>query len=115
MKPPARDLAAARAWFAENERLVGGPMPSDDSKPAVPASEDPNRHADGRWKKGSAGVPGNPHLRHVSELRRAVRQAVTPEDIRAVLDRLHADALEGDSTAARIYLERAIGKPTSVL
>jgi len=39
-----------------------------------------------------------------------VRDALRPDDLRAVLKKLHSLALEGDVAAARVLLERVVGK-----
>ena len=70
------------------------------------------RSADGRFVTGNRGGPGNPHLRHAAALQRAVREAVTGNELQQVLRKLRDQALEGDTAAARLLIERAIGKPS---
>ena len=69
------------------------------------------RDARGRFAHGNPGGPGNPALRRAAALQQAVRDAVTPKDLRAVLGKLVEQAKDGDHQAARIVLDRAVGKP----
>lgn len=59
----------------------------------------------GRWKPGESGNPGGrkPGTGEVEKLRAAIADRV-PE----LLDKLMAQALEGDTSAARLLLERAV-------
>ena len=43
-----------------------------------------DRDASGKFAQGNPGGPGNPHAKRVGELRTALLDAVTPEDMRAV-------------------------------
>ncbi len=72
------------------------------------------KRAPGRWKKGESGNPKGrtPGTGEVPKIRAAIAARV-PE----ILDKLMALALEGDTGAARLLLERAIAplkamKPT---
>ena len=72
-----------------------------------------DRDPGGRFKPGH-GVksPGNPRIRHIHELREAVRLAITPERLQGVLAKMVLlAAVEGDTAAARLVLEHAIGRP----
>ena len=59
----------------------------------------------GRWKAGESGNPAGrkPGTGEVAKLRAAIGERV-PE----LLDKLMAQALEGDTAAARLLLERAV-------
>lgn len=61
--------------------------------------------------QGNPGGPGNPHGRQVAELRRVILEAVTPDDLRAIIAALVKKAKAGDITAAREVLDRCFGKP----
>ena len=71
------------------------------------------RDTRGRFVPGNPGGPGNPNARRLNEYRSAILQAVSPEMLRALMRRLMKSALEGNPIAARIVLERALGKPSS--
>lgn len=58
----------------------------------------------------SVRSPGNPAVRHLADLQAAVRRAVTPEALERVLARLIEAAEAGDVAAARLVLERALGR-----
>lgn len=76
--------------------------------------ENPDRDHLGRFKNGH-GVksPGNPNLRRLGEAQRAIRAALTPEQIVAVMRKLAHKALaEGDVQAAKAVLERVAGRPS---
>jgi len=47
----------------------------------------------------------------MAELQATVREAVTPEGLKEVLERLHKDAKGGDVQAARVLLDRVLGRP----
>lgn len=64
----------------------------------------------GRFQPGNPGGPGNPNLSRQGELQAAVRTAITPQELGQVLRKLLALALEGDTTAARILLDRVLGR-----
>ena len=69
------------------------------------------RDPTGRFTRGNKGGPGNPHARHVQELRRRFFAAVTEDEFLAVRQKLVDLALEGDVQAIRLYMERLMGKP----
>src|SRR5262245_34867198 len=80
---------------------VNGAAPQ---RPAAPAAEADGRDAGGRFMKGNAGGPGNPHARAVAERRKALLAAVGPADVAAVAQKLLAMALGGDVAAAKVVL-----------
>ena len=69
------------------------------------------RDENGRFAIGNPGGPGNPYARRVAELRSALLDAITPDAIRYVMLRMIKMAVEGDVAAAKLVLERAVGKP----
>lgn len=70
-----------------------------------------DRDASGKFAQGNPGGPGNPHAKRVGELRTALLDAVTPEDMRAVVKALVEAARGGDVAAARVLFERTLGRP----
>lgn len=74
----------------------------------------PNGHDDrddaGRFTAGNRGGPGNPHARRTAEFRSAFLDAVTPEDVAAVVRALVNLATRGNVAAARELLERTCGR-----
>ena len=71
------------------------------------------RDTSGRFVPGCPPGPGNPQVRRMHAYRTAISAEVTPERLGLLMRRLLKSALEGDSTAAKIVLERALGKPNA--
>jgi hypothetical protein len=72
------------------------------------------RGSNGRFAKGNAGGPGNPHAVQVARLRTALLQAVTPEDVVDVIQALLAQAKAGDVASIRELLQRLLGLPVEI-
>ena len=66
--------------------------------------------SNGRFAKGNAGGPGNPYARRVARLRGLLLDAVTDEDLKAIVAALVGKARAGDLAAAREVLTRTIGR-----
>ncbi len=71
-----------------------------------------DRDAQGRFRKGGPGGPGNPTLRRLGEFQQAIKAAFSGEDLIAVLQALRDKAIEGDAGAGKVFLERILGRPT---
>jgi hypothetical protein len=69
--------------------------------------------ATGRWAKGNRGGPGNPFARDVAARRKALLEAVTPEDVKRVARKLLARATTDpvDVAAAKVLLAYVVGPP----
>jgi hypothetical protein len=67
----------------------------------------------GHFVKGNCGGPGNPNIVRLAEYRAAMREAVTPTQLRAVLRKLVSKAKGGDVLAAKVLLDRTLGKATA--
>jgi hypothetical protein len=79
-----------------------------------PSVNGPNgRDSRGRFAVGNAGGPGNPHVKQTALLRAKLLDAVTPDDVEAVVKQLVAMARAGDIPAIRELLDRIFGKPSS--
>lgn len=72
------------------------------------------RDATGRFSKGNRGGPGNPYAKRAGELRAAIYEAVTEEDLRQVIQALLTQAKTGDIAAAKELLNRLLGKPEPI-
>jgi hypothetical protein len=68
------------------------------------------RGAAGRFAAGNPGGPGNPHARRVAAMRAILLEAVTDDDLRAIVAKLVAMAKDGDLAAIRELLDRTLGK-----
>ena len=75
-------------------------------------SAESDRDGAGRFLRGH-GIrsPGNPRLRRLGALQEAVAEAITPAELTTVVQRLRDQALDGDTQAARLLLERCLGRP----
>lgn len=87
------------------------PSPNGVTVPDVDIGSDA-RDRRGRFTPGNSGGPGNPHAAQVAKLRAALLEAVTPQDLRAVVAALVKAAKGGSVPAARELMERILGKPT---
>ncbi len=70
-----------------------------------------NFDARGKFTKGNTMGRGNPFARRVARFKAAALQAVTPQDLQAVVRRLVEAAKQGDTAAARVILPYLVGKP----
>jgi hypothetical protein len=75
--------------------------------PATPEARD----AGGRFTKGNPGGPGNPFARRVAALRCQALDAVTPQDVRAIVTKLVELGRAGNVPAAKLVLAYTVGKP----
>ncbi len=77
-----------------------------------PSPNGPNggRDAQGRFAEGWKGGPGNPHAKKVGQLRSALLDAVTVEDMRAIVRKLIEKAKGGNIQAAREVFDQCLGK-----
>lgn len=72
------------------------------------------RTSAGRFGKGNKFSLGNPHSRRVAQLRSAIFAAVTEKDLRELMRSLLANAMQGDTAAAKLVLAYAVGAPQSM-
>lgn len=72
------------------------------------------RGPDGRFAKGNSGGPGNPYAKRAAKLRSALYEAVTDDDLRAIVAKLVESAKGGDIAAAREVLDRLLGRPEPI-
>ena len=98
---------------------------SSASQPATPEppvqtirmlEQDPNlspigRDDNGRFARGNAGGPGNPHARHCARVLAFFRNVIDDEKIEAIIHVLYARAVAGDMSAIKLILSYKIGKP----
>ena len=82
------------------------------SSNGTPNGRDP---VTGYFGKGNNFSRGNAGARRMQELRQAVLDAVTVDQVKAVINKLAEQATSGDVSAARVFLEQVIGKPHQAL
>jgi len=79
--------------------MIDQPSPSGDN----------GRAGNGRFAAGNRLAKGNPFAKRVAELRAALFDAVTPDDIRAVVQMLVSNAKAGDVASIKELLQRLLG------
>jgi|SRR5215510_650187 len=67
----------------------------------------------GRFTKGNPGGPGNPFARRVALMRQTILEAVSDEDLRAIVRVLVDQAKRGENHSVQILFDRLFGKPTA--
>jgi hypothetical protein len=88
------------------------PTPASTEKvQAPPGNPKSDRDANGRFTPGSQCSRGNPFARKCAELRQALVNAVTPQDIAEIVAKLMEKAKAGDAAAARVLFSYALGRP----
>jgi hypothetical protein len=92
---------------ANGEPTNGHPLP--------PASTVYARTVDGRFGKGNRFGRGNPYLVRVHALRAKLAECATDDDLTRIVRKLSDLAAEGDVSAARLWLEYAVGRPVQAL
>jgi len=72
------------------------------------------RDKSGKFTVGNKGGPGNPHARHVAQIRSLFTRKATeqPEVFERLFDKLVEMALAGDLAAIKELLDRVLGKAT---
>lgn len=83
---------------------------ADETEPLPDRANGDRDRASGKFLKGCKGGPGNPEGRRIAKLRSALLNAVTEEDIAEIMQKMVGLAKNGDVQAAKIVLERTIGK-----
>lgn len=69
------------------------------------------RNARGQFTAGNHASRGNPLARRIGQLRSALVEAVTGEDMVAIARKLVELARGGDVLAMRLLLDRCLGRP----
>jgi len=82
---------------------------SDNPTPERPKGEIV-RGEGGKFAPGTCGGTGNPNAKKVAAWRQALVDAVTAEDLEAIIRQLVVTARAGDPWAVREILDRCLGK-----
>lgn len=72
------------------------------------------RDARGRFVKGCAGWPGNPHARRVAALRSALLARIGPAELGEIVAAMLEAARAGDVAAAKLLLSYSLGEPAAL-
>jgi hypothetical protein len=73
------------------------------------------RDSKGRFAKGNKGGPGNPFARKVAELRAALVNFVTEDDMKHLCFVLKMRAEGGDTVAMKLLFQYVLGKPAETV
>ena len=100
---------------ATSQSATGEPEPqptlTEEQQAEASKSEPKGRDTDGKYTKGNAGGPGNPHARACARMLQAFRDNITEEEMLQICRMLYVKAVGGDISAAKIILSYKIGKP----
>lgn len=66
----------------------------------------------GKFARGNKLSKGNVLARRVARIRAEILRKEDPSDVHAVIAAMRSKALEGDATAAKVYLDRVMGPVT---
>jgi hypothetical protein len=121
----AQEMVNGNGKYVWPEAAVNGTMPAPNPPSANGANGEPaasappdgtpgaGRDARGRFARGNLGGPGNPFARQVAALRQAAVDAVSADDVRAIIAKMTEKALAGDVAAAKVVLSYAVGRPAA--
>ena len=70
-----------------------------------------DRDTGGKFTKGNAGGPGNPHARACARMLEVFRNAISEDEMLQICRMLFVKAVGGDVSAAKIILSYKMGKP----
>jgi hypothetical protein len=88
------------------------PQPTLTEDPGSAENTSPkDRDAGGKFTKGNAGGPGNPHARACAKMLEIFRNAISEDEVLQICRMLFLKAVGGDVSAAKIILSYKIGKP----
>lgn len=69
----------------------------------------------GLFAPGNKLASGNPNAKRMHELRSAVLEAVTKDQVEKVINKLGELAAGGDTAAAKVFLDYTIGRPAQAV
>lgn len=69
------------------------------------------RDEKGRFAIGNKKGPGNPYALRTAQMRRAMLNAVSDEDLHEIVTNLISQAKQGDTQAFNVLFDRLFGKP----
>jgi hypothetical protein len=82
--------------------------------PSPTASNGDGRGPGGRFARGNTAGRGNPLAKHAQKLRAALLKSVKPADLKAVVAKMLTLAKAGDTTAAKLVMDRTLGPSEAV-
>ena len=75
----------------------------------MPPSTNGSRKANGQFGEGNKYGKGNPHAQKVAQLRTALIESITPEDIKEIAATLLTQAKAGDINSCKFLLPYLVG------
>jgi hypothetical protein len=105
----------ARRAKRESDRINDTAERDTAAEPMPANNGDGGRDGKGRFKARNPGGPGNPFARQVAQLRSALIQRVTMEDMGVIADDLILKARNGNLAAIKLLFQYVIGKPTDAV
>ena len=81
---------------------------------ATPETNGSGRGSDGRFALGNIGGPGNPFGRRLARNRKVIVEAISEEQLAALVQKVYAAAMEGSVQAQKMLLNYLAGKPAPV-
>jgi hypothetical protein len=94
-----------------NKPTKPAPQAQTQAASQVPPQPPSGRDAKGRFLPGNPGGPGNPFARQVAQIRKAVINKLTVEEIGLMIDTFKCKAIGGDLASAKFLFQYVIGKP----
>jgi hypothetical protein len=89
--------------------------PPTPAQPSTTASDGKNgRDTRGKFTAGNRCAVGNPFAAKVARLRSLMLDAVSEEDLKAIIEGLVGRAKAGDPAAIKILLDHVLGRPVPV-
>src|SRR5437870_3167336 len=116
-KPEENNMSSVKTASRSSGKLHAqcapeAPAPEVRAEQTTASGGDKDRDTKGRFAAGNAGGPGNPFARQTAQLRSALVQRVTSEDMGVIADELIFKARNGNLAAIKLLFQYVIGKPT---
>ena len=109
MPRKSKNTANAKSKPTASEK---DPQPTLTEEQASTNPKSPKDRDDGgKFAKGNAGGPGNPHARACAKMLEVFRNAISEDEMLEICRMLFLKAVGGDISAAKVILSYKIGKP----
>ena len=107
-----RKTKSVKGPEAEQASSEKDPQPTLTDEQAAAEQQAPkDRDEGGKFTKGNAGGPGNPHARACAKMLEVFRNSFSEDEMLQICRMLYVKAVSGDISAAKIILSYKIGKP----